>query len=247
MSDNETESLRFNMNSEFDDDFENPFDSLRLPSVEELLQMNSNYISNEINFRQKRGRKPANNIIRKPHDKYSEDNIIRKIQVSYFNFIRDFINELLKSIGRQDLSFIPLDYNYKRTINKKFRNNLNSTTIKEVFNNNKISPKYSTKKININRNICEQIEKENQNFFENILNKNFLFFFDKIYYKNNKKINMEEFGFDNLEIDLENIELFGDLLSQEKNDKDLKEKMNFCAKLYFLPKKKHEIFQCIYY
>jgi len=101
MSDNETESIRFNMTSEFDDDdFENPFDFLRLPSIEELLQMNSNLYSNsnEINFRQKRGRKPVHNVIRKSHDIYSEDNFIRKIQVSYFNFIVDFINELLKSI-----------------------------------------------------------------------------------------------------------------------------------------------------
>lgn len=246
MSDNETESLRFNFTSEFgDDDFENPFDSLRLPSIEELLQINSNL--NEKNFRKKRGRKPANDVVRKRHDKYSEDNIITKIQVSYFNFIRDFINELLKSIGREDLSFVQIDYNLKKTINKNYRNNLNSKTIKEVFNNNRISPKFTTKEINFNRNICEQIEKENQDILENVLNKKFLFFFDKIYYKSNKKIKMKEFGFDDLEIDLENIELFGDLLLKQKDDDDLKEKMKFCAKSNFLPKKKHEIFQCIYY
>ena len=61
MSENETESLRFYLNSEFGDDFENPFNSLRLPSIEELLKINSNFNLNEINFRQKRGRKPASN------------------------------------------------------------------------------------------------------------------------------------------------------------------------------------------
>jgi len=104
---------------------------------------------------------------------------------------------------------------------------LNSKTIKEVFNNNRISPKYSTKEINCNRNIYEQIEKENQDILQNILNKKFLFFFEKIYCKNNKKISMKEFGFDDLEIDLENIELFNDLLLKQKDDNDLKEKMKF--------------------
>ena len=55
---------------------------------------------------------------------------------------------------------------------------------------------------------------------------------------------MKEFGFDNLEVDLKNIELFGDLLSKEKDDDYLKEKMHFCAKKFFLP---NTIFNCIHY
>jgi hypothetical protein len=58
---------------------------------------------------------------------------------------------------------------------------------------------------------------------------------------------MKEFGFDDLEVDLENIELFGDLLLKEKDDDYLKEKMRFCTKNCFLPKKKNEIFKCNYY
>ena len=217
------------------------FDWQNVPSIEDFFQ------NNEINCGKKRGRKSSRNGIYRLHDKKCEDNIIRKIQVNYAKFIKNFINELLKTSGIKNLFFIPLDYNYIKLISKKHRDNLNSKTIKEVFSDNNISPKYSTKEINFNKKICEQIEKEYKDIYQNVLNKNFLFFFDKIYYKNNKKINMKEFGFDNLEIDLKNIELFGDLLLKEKDDHYLIEKMHFCAKKFFMPKMEHEIFRCIYY
>ena len=219
------------------------FDWLNVPSIEDFFPKNC---SNEIKCGKKRGRKPLRDDIYKIHDKKSEDNIIRKIQVNYVKFIINFINELLKTIGIKGLSFIPLDYNFIKKISKKDRDNLNSKTIKEVFCDNNISPKYSTKEADINKKICQQIEKEHKDISENILNRNFLFFFEKIYYKNKKTINMKEFGFDDFEVDLKNIELFGDLLSKEKDDDDgfLKEKMHFCSKKFFLPNK---IFSCIYY
>ena len=123
---------------------------------------------------------------------------------------------------------------------------MNSETLREFFSKD-ISPKNSTKNKDYNAKICEQIEKEIQNISENILNRNFLFFFDKIYYKNNKKINMKEFGFDDLEVDLKNIKLFGDLLLKEKDNLLLNEKLVFCGKNFFLPKNDKEIFKCIYY
>jgi hypothetical protein len=245
MSNTEYDSLEYYATSDFDLDyslqnpFEFPFDWSKLPKIEDIP-------SDEINFRKKRGRKTGRESNYRVHDRNSEDNIIRKIQVNYINFLVDFVNELLKAIGRKDLSFIPLDYNFKKSISKSYRHNLNSKTLREVFSND-ISPKNSTKKKGFNAEICKQIEKEYKDISENILNRNFLFFFDKIYYKNNKKINMKEFGFDDLEVDLENIELFGDLLLKEKDDDYLKEKMRFCTKNCFLPKKKNEIFKCNYY
>ena len=137
-----------------------------------------------------------------------------------------FINELLKTIGRKDLSFIPLNYNFKKLNSKDHRHGLNSKTLREVLSIDK-SPKNKNKNKDYNAEICEKIEKECKDISENILSRNFLYFFDKIFYKNNKKINMKEFGFDDLEVDLENIKLFGDLLLKEKDDPLLNEKMDF--------------------
>jgi hypothetical protein len=212
------------------------FDWSNVPKIEDFYQ------NNEINCGKKRGRKSSRNGTYKLHDKKCEDNIIRKIQVHYAKFIRIFINEILKSSGIKDLFFIPLDYNFIKLISQKHRDTLNSKTIKEVFYENNISPKYSTKEKEFNKKICEKIEKEHKDISENILNRNFLFFFDKIYYKNNKKINMKEFGFDDLEVDLKNIELFGDLILKEKDDYSLKEKMDYYAKNCFFQKKEKEIF-----
>ena len=245
MSVNEYESFDFFSKLELDMDldlnqgFELPFYLREIPRVEDISQ-------NEINFRKKRGRKSFRNGINSSHDRYSEDNIVSKIQVNYINFLVDFVNEVLETIGRKDIFFLSLGHNFKKKISKSQRHILNSKTLREVFSND-VSPKYSKKNKDYNAKICEQIEKEIQNISENILNRNFLFFFDKIYYKKNKKINMKEFGFDDLEIDLKNIKLFGDLLLKEKGDDYLNEKMDFCAKHFFFPKNNKEIFRCIYY
>ena len=219
--------------------FELPFDLRAIPQIEDISQ-------NEINFRKKRGRKSFKNGINSSHDRNSEDNIIRKLQVNYINFLVDFVKEVLETIGRKDLSFLPLDHNFKILISKDHRHILNSKTLREVFSND-ISPKYTKKNRDYNAKISEQIEKEIQNISENILSRNFLFFFDKIYYRKNKKINMKEFGFDDLEVDLKKTKLFGDLLLKVKGDDYLNEKMFFCAKHFFFPKNEKEIFRCIYY
>jgi hypothetical protein len=231
--------LEFDMDSDLDNGFELSFDFTEIPRVEDISQ-------NEINFRKKRGRKSFRNGIYGCHDKSSEDNIIRKIQVNYINFLVGFVNEVLKTIGRKDLSFLSPEYNFKKTISKSQRHILNSKTLRDVFSYD-ISPKNKTKNRDYNTKICEQIEKEIQNISENILNRNFLFFFDKIFYKKNKKINMKEFGFDDLEVDLKNINLFGDLLLKKKGDDYYNEKMDFCAKHFFFPKNDKAIFRCIYY
>ena len=195
----------------------------------------------------KRGRlKISNNS--KAHGKFDLDNMIRKIQVSYINFIKDFMNVILKAINRKDLVFISLDYFYKRKVNKKHRASLKTKTIKEVLSN-KISSKFKTKNENINKETCEKIKKENINILLNILNKEIFFFFDKIYYKNKRHFNLKEFGFDDLDIQLPtNIELFEDLLFKNRKEihfEEYKVKLNFCAKKFFIQNKK-DIFKCNY-
>ena len=60
----------------------------------------------------KRGRK-TKDIKIKIHDKYTIDNILRKIQVHYLNFLVEFINEILKYLGFKQRLF-SLDYNFKK-------------------------------------------------------------------------------------------------------------------------------------
>ena len=184
----------------------------------------------------------------KPHDKFFDDNIVRKLQVNYINFITNFINEILKEIGRQDLKFISLNYLYKRKVDKEHRTNLKTKTIGEVLSNN-ISPKFTTKNMNKNIETIEIIKKENINILINILNKEIFFFFDKIYFKNYRNFNLKEFGFDDLEIKLpKHIKLFEDLLIKNKKEihyEKYKARIYRCASEYFL-QKENDIFKCNY-
>lgn len=238
-----------------------PFNYQTINELEEIQSISNNNLLNKFKekikhkkkFRiyiyKKRGRKTKENENSiKIHGKFGEDNIIRKIQVSYINFIIDFLNEILRIINRIDLHFIRLDYFYKKIVNKSHREILKKKNIEEVLRN-KISSKYSNNKINVNRDICEKIKKENIYLLINILNKNIFFFFDKIYYKNCRNFNFKEFGFDDMNVQLsQKIELFEDLIAKNKNDihfEKYKVKLDECAKKYFLPKRK-EIFRCNY-
>ena len=195
----------------------------------------------------KRGRtKTSENT--KSHDKFDEDNIVRKLQVSYINFVTNFMNEVIKKIGRQDLRFISLNYLYKRKVNKAHRLSLKIKTIEEVLSHN-ISPKFRKKDTKSNKETCEIIKKENINILINILNKKIFFFFDKIYFKNYRNFNLKEFGLDDLEIQLPpTIELFEDLLNKNKKEihfEEYKKRINKYAKKHFVQTKK-DIFKCNY-
>lgn len=201
-----------------------------------------------INTPKKRGRKINKENNNKEHGKYDEDNIVRKVQVSYINFITYFLNIILKEIGRKDLSFIPLDYDFKRVVNKKNREFLKSHTVEEVIQS-KTSPKYKTKSNNRNKEICEKIKEDKIHIMLNILKTNFFFFFDKIYYRKARKINLKDFGLEDFEINLDNLELYEDLLLKNKKDihfEKYRQKIDFCVKKYFLPKNQKDIFKCNY-
>lgn len=243
--------FNFQNNPELEDDIKSKINE-NIKKIQSELNLQTPKIFGSPKFsvytQKKRGRIKKDKNNNKQHGKYEEDNIIRKIQVSYISFLTNFVNTVLKAIGRNDLDFTPLNYNFKRIVNKEHRTKLKNSIIEEVLKRTS-SPKFSTKDKNINIYICETIKKENINILIDILNKEFLFFFDKIYLKNYRKFNLKEFGLADLNIELPNtIELYQDLLFKNKNDihyEKYKKLINSCIKKHFLPKRK-EIFKCNY-
>ena len=73
---------------------------------------------------------------------------------------------------------------------------------------------------------------------KNIFSENYLKFFEKIYYKNKRNINMEEYGL-NKEITLssEKVKLIDDLLNNNNFDIDYKKRLNEFIINNFVPKK----------
>lgn len=182
-------------------------------------------------IKKKRGRlpKPKNlsalTTSPKIHDNNSMDNLLRKVQVHYLNFIISYINDILNGLQIKE-EFLKIDYKFKKNINKDFLDELKTKKISDIICND-ISSKYKKDK-NVNRIIYEKIK--GNEIINNILNRNYLEPFD-IYYKSKKIINLEDDG-SNKEIILsEKTKLYKDLLKESINnkDKDYIKNLNFCV------------------
>ena len=184
------------------------------------------------------------------HKKFCNDNIIRKIKINYINFIIKFMNLILMVLSKKngikfDSQFYNLEHDYKNKISKKSFNSFRNQTIKDAIIKSKISSQYKAKDKNSNIETCNKIENEVKlKDLSIILNKNILFFFDKIYKKERKKeYNLNELGLFDLKFVLpEDIELYEDLLTKnekiEENFNEYKTKLNICCNTNFMPEKK---------
>ena len=170
----------------------------------------------------------------KKHDKMEKDNIVRKIQVHYCNFLVCLINEVIKRIiieesyqtenaetitHMKDYLLNTIDYRFKSNIRKDFMQITENMKIKDI-----ISPsadfcnKYNL--INKNKDIMNKIELKNHPILNNILNQKYLFYFNDIYYQNKRKFNLSE-GNMTLSIVLSNnTKTFDDLVLKNMDDKN---------------------------
>ena len=170
----------------------------------------------------------------KIHDKFSTDNLLRKIQVHYLTFIVNFINIILKKLNYEQ-RFFKLDYELKKNVNKKNFDSLKNKTIGEILCN-KISIKYKKQNVNANFEIYDQI-KDNE-ILKKILSENYIKLFKKIYYKSNKIINLREYGINEQIILTKPVKMFKDLLNDnEALDKNKEYQKNIieCAIQNYLP------------
>ena len=197
----------------------------------------------ELRKRQKPGKK-RNDVINNEsdknhyiHTKIKFDNILTKVQVSYVNFLVDFINIVLENFGRKDLKFKYIDSKIKKNNKISQRQKIKGGSIGDILNN-KISCKYTT--LDKDSNIILLQNLENEGLFEiiEILEQNFLFFFEKVYYKSLRKFNLKEFGLIDLEVVLpKQVKLFENLLMKNKNDlrfDEYKKKLEKCIQRHFL-------------
>ena len=188
---------------------------------------------------------------------YDEDNINTKLKINFTECNRIIVNSILeaklKQIGREkdlkdnDFQFLKIEHKQKRKISKKEIELFQKHTIEDYIKSN-VSSKFSTKSIQLNKKICEKIQKdESLKVVSEVLEKNFLFFFDKIYLQKKRYIfNLNEFDFkEDLEFKLPEEKIFyEDLL--EKNKKleyfeKYKTTMDICCRKYFAIKENQDI------
>ena len=204
---------------------------------------NENRTTNASNH-PRRGRKNRVNNKRPKHDKFSRDNIKRKIQVDYLKFLVNLINKIIDEIVYEghninNIKFYPINYEFAKKVNKNSFDSLKNTTIGDIFKDN-VSPRFNNYK-NLNKKVYNIIIKQNQNqIIKNILDKKYLEFF-KSYYLHEEKINLFKYGLNQNIILSHNMGFYKDLIEKNKTSniiEDVKysEKMERCIIKDFLGK-----------
>ena len=167
----------------------------------------------------KRGRKSNSEEKKeKNHDKYSPDNIKRKIQVHYQSFIPLSINDILESYGIRE-KFYKLEYEFKKIVNKSHFKYLINSNIGDIISK-EISNKY--KKKNKNNNSSVHTYFKTNKVLENIFEMNYLDFFRNFYMKKEKIVDLKIFGIDKIITLSEKTETYYDLLEKLKKEEDEK-------------------------
>jgi hypothetical protein len=186
-------------------------------------------------------------VIYRKHDRNEKDNILTKIQIHYRNFLISFINEIIIIIivneyyNSRDIEkikhlkeylFNNTDQHFKSNIKKEFMKFAESNKIKDI-----ISPSVTKcKKYNIenkNQKIMENVISLNNQILNNILNSEYLDYFD-LYYNNKRNLILSG---ENLNLNLElsnNIKLFNDLANKYLDDEKYISNLKKFAELIFL-------------
>ena len=181
--------------------------------------------------KKKRGRKITNNNDNKrkrdPHDKFVNDNVIKKIQIHYMNFIINFINDCI-SYKEKSYQFKYFIHKVKSDSSKKHIKELENSSINYLLKNIPISSKFKCSE-NRNKNLVDKLLKnEEDNFFKEIFGMKYLELFD--YYFNNNEPS-EEIIINNNKIKLSSdTNIFYELI---QNNKDMKERiLQIVEKIY---------------
>lgn len=210
---NEEECLKpYNNSINFKDEGSNIQIDLRDTGISKEIKIDNNKVSDDNNPEPNLlGRKKKSSSKKKIHDKYSSDNVIKKIKSIILSCLLNFINNVIKSkyndyIGHDIYINQLLKINKNEILSSKFNKPLLNTSLKDIF-----SKSYSTKYIKSyeekhNENLIEKLlneeNEEKRLFFNQLFN---LTFTDCLYHINGKYIAQLN-GLDSLDKILEKFE-----------------------------------------
>lgn len=192
--------------------------------------------------KKRRGRKILGDSkkVRKNHDRTCSCNIRTKITIAYFSFLIKFINFIIgvvlyreENINQYKLKKIT----HEKNINIEFIKKLKNKTIEQILSNDICSNKKRNN--NINKKICKKIIEKN-NFFKNILSKNFMEFYENIFIMSKKEVDLSNYGLNRTIFLNSEVILFEDFKNKIKkegngNENDLNSylsKIDKCANNY---------------
>lgn len=133
------------------------------------------------------GRKKKGDQHLSEHNKFSEDNIMRKIKTHLLDYILNKLNDKLKN---KEYKFVKLFSQINKNLKKDYNMDLIGKKIKDLYENSPISNKYRKQKDNCekNKNIIKKIYEENtEDEVIDILESTYLDLLKE--FRNNKNLN----------------------------------------------------------
>ena len=163
------------------------------------------------------------------HDKYSSDNILRKIKIHFLSFIIYYANIIINVFPferEKNEIFKNINSDFKKNVNKDFFKDLKDKDIGYILKQ-KISSKFK-KNHDFNKNLFNRAIKNAD--IKYLFSEKILSLFNNIYYKNIRKINYNQHS-----INLSNAKMFKDLLKKVDADVDTYyiNRINECIKNNF--------------
>ena len=103
------------------------------------------------------GRKKKAEMLKGNNNKFTDDNVIRKIKCHFLNFINNTLNKSL--LNKKD-TFLKLDNFVNENLKKDYNIKLMHQTIKDIYLTSKISNKYKKQSENMNKSLIDKIYSE---------------------------------------------------------------------------------------
>ena len=155
---------------EFKEDEKNQKEEIKLTQKKRESKVNIEESSNH----KKCGRKNKESNEIGDHNKYSNDNIVKKIKTNFFSTILIFINSVIQD---KDKKLLNISGEFSKYSKADFNKELLHKSLKEIFSAN-ISGKYRNYGNDYNKKMIEKLlndeDIEKRNFYENLFNLTFL-------------------------------------------------------------------------
>ena len=193
-----------------------------------ILFINNSKIKNLKGRKRKIEKEQFNYQKRYIHDKYGNDNILRKIQVHFLSFIVHYANTVLIKFDFDEF-FVKIDYKLKKAVNKVYISYLKGLTIGDILCWD-ISPKFKIKEKEYNRNLYYKAIK-NQ-IIKNIFSEKYLSLFRDIYFENKRIINLTKYGLnDTIKLSEKKVQMYKELLEKNEENEDENKRNKYINKL----------------
>ena len=195
--------------------------------IKQYIGKKKGRISNE----EKKEMNKSQNNSKKIHDKYDKFNIINKLNVHSIQSLIEIVNCALDmfSFGKnKELKFLNINSSFKKDVKKDSIENLKKKKLCDILTLD-ISDKYQKYPLDYNKQLYKKIKDDPRyKVIINFLEENFLFFFQNVYYKSERTINLQKYGVDAFLTLSKKVKLNKDKIKTFKDDKEYIKFYNQC-------------------